>query len=401
MSSKRVTMTPALEAKIRSAIGDPQADTSKLVVFEARALSTEPIQRKGGFYQNAQFSRSTLGQMSDLINTPGKALPLQIMHDNNMLPVGKVFSGTLMDMPNGQTELRVQFYIPSDKTQLLSDIENALIDEVSVGVLTQKALCSECGFDFFGDNAFVNLLTLTCENDHTIGQDGVHINATGLKDWAELSLVGRGAAKDAKILSRAKQAMSEDTQQRLAASGIPMDARLITVNHKLEASATSNQTSKGDLSMDKDTLALFQAKSDEVATLKAQLSTATTEKTGLEAQVATLTATIATKDGEIANLKEANTNAATLAAKVTETETKLTDAAAKLLPHAKAALTASGVADADLPTDLTAMLALIETKGLKLHQVFGAEPKLVEAKAGGQDSEKNAELRNEAFKTKR
>ena len=392
-------MSSEIEARIRAAVGDDSLDTSSFAVYEARALSTEAI-KQPGFFNKARFNRSTLAEMVELLNTPGKAIPLQIMHDNEVLPVGRVFSASLHDLPNGESEVRVQFYLPPSKSNLISDIDNSIIDEVSVGVLTKKALCSECEFDYFGPEAtFSNFMNLTCDNDHTIGEDGVHIRAIGLRDWAELSLVNRGAAKDAKILSRAKQAMSEDTVKKLAASAVPMEAQLFTTTNKLEAKASDKQNSKGDLSMDKETLALFQAKTEEAVTLKAKLGEAETKLSGLEDKVAELTATNETLTSEIATLKEASENAAELSAKVTETEKQMTEAVEKLLPHAKAALTASGVADADLPKDLAGLFSTIETAGLKLHQVFGSEPKAVEAKLGTKEVN-TSQFRNEAFKTR-
>lgn len=397
--SKRVSITPEIEAKIRASVGDPNLDVSNFAVFEARALSTEALKRNNGLYAKARITPSTLHQMSDSINTPGKSIALQIMHENNLLPVGRVFSGTVMQMPNlSDLELRTQFYIPNDKANIIADIENSVVDEVSVGMLTNHAFCSVCEFDFLGDEAdFMNVMTATCGNDHTMGVDGAHTRLVGLKDWAELSLVNRGAAKDAKILSRAKQAMSKDMAERLAASNTPLDARLLTVNTKLEASASGNN--KGDLSMEKETLALLQAKAEEIATVKVELAQATKDNAGLTAKVAELTASLTAKDVELKALKEAQgTDAATLTAKVTAVETKLSAAAEKLLPHAEAALIASGVAKADLPKDVEALLSLIEEKGLKLHQIFANPARADASKSGANESDDS--FRSQAFKLK-
>lgn len=384
MSSKAIKITNEIADKLKAAIGDEGVDVAKFNVYECVTLTTEPIGHKSGFYQGATFTRETLRQMADLINTPGKALPMQIMHDTNSLPVGRVFSGQLFERPNGHTELRTLFYIPKDKVDLVNDIDNAVIDEVSVGVMTHKALCSECGFDYFGPEAtLANYFTLTCNEDHTIGSNGVHVRCTGLKDWAELSLVNRGAARDAKILSRAKQGMSKDTVDRLAASsGTTFDARLLILNNKLEASA-STKTSNGDYKMDKETLALIQAKADEVAGLNAKLTEADKITKAKDAEIATLTATINTQNTEIATLKAGDAEKADLALKVANSEKLMNEVTAKLLPHAKASLTASGVAEVDLPNDFAALLSIIEKNGYKLHQIFGAEPK---SDAGKQDA---------------
>jgi hypothetical protein len=397
MSSKQVQMTAEIEAQLRAAIDDQTFDVSKVAVFEARALSTQPIQRKSGFHKGARVSHSTLTQMAQFLNTPGKAVPLQIMHNNEVLPVGKVFAANIMEMSTGDTELRTLFYIPKDKTQLISDIESSLIDEVSVGLMTDKAICSECDFDYFGKDAdIMNFYTLTCSEGHVIGEDGTHVRLVGMKDWGELSLVGRGAAKDAKIFSRAKQAMGKDAVDRLAASGSPVDARVLTVNYKLEAQA-SNETNKGDSSMDKETLALFQANVTELTTTKSDLTATVTKLTATEAELAEVKTQLSAKETELNTLKAANEQATELAAKVTGLETEMTELSNALLPHAKAALIASGVAETDLPNTALAMIKVVEEKGLKLHQVFASEPKSDGSKAG---VEKQIQLRNDAFKTR-
>lgn len=400
MSSKRIKITPEIQAFIRSAVGDPSLDTSNFAVFEASTLSTQPIQRKSGFHQNARVSATTLAQMANLVNTPGKALHLQIMHQNEMLPVGRVFRAQLLQTDTGDTELRTMFYLPSDKTQLISDIENALIDEVSVGLLTDHAFCSECEFDFFGpDASFSNFMTLTCANDHTIGDNGTHVRLVGMKDFAELSLVNRGAAKDAKILSRAKQVMGQDAVEKLAASATPMDARIVTINRKLEAFASGN-SNKGDLSMDtKEFLATLQAKTDEVAAANVKVTALTGENGTLTAKVTELTAALAAKDTEFSEFKKsAGVDKETLVANAQKAEKELKDAAEKLLPHAKAALVASGVAETSLPSTLTALLAMIEEKGLKLHQVFGSADA---GKTDVKDTSGDNDARKAAFKLNR
>ena len=147
-------------------------DISTFAVFEARMLSTEPVSQKG-FHDGARVSRSTLVEMEEFVNTSGTNIPLQTMHDTRVLPVGRVFSAKIRDLPTGETELIGRFYIAASdnfKKSLIADIESSTIDEVSVGLLAKHAFCSECGFDYFGEDAdFINILTMTCDKDHTIG----------------------------------------------------------------------------------------------------------------------------------------------------------------------------------------------------------------------------------------
>lgn len=402
--SKRLEMTPEIEAQIRLSVGDENLNVTNLAVFETRTLSTKPIQRKAGMFAGARPSVGTLQQMADLVNAPGGAIHMQIMHDTGVLPVGRVFKGSLYDMGNGDVELRTLFYIPTDKTQLVSDIENSVIDEVSVGLMTEHLYCSECDFDYLGEDASImNRLTLTCENDHVIGQNGVHVKMVGVAAWPELSLVNQGAAKDAKILSRAKQNMGQKTMERLAASNTPLESRLFMASLKME-DKTDVKNPKETSKMDEKVMALLQAKADEVATGKAELAKVVGENTTLSATVADLTAKLSAAMTEIDTLK-ADPAKAELSAKLAEAEevkTKLSDAANKLLPHVKAALVASGEVETDLEKlDFAAMLALVETKGYKLHQLVGTLPKTNGTKTDAKD-EANAEFskhRQEAFKT--
>ncbi len=401
--SKRVIMTPKIAEKIRLAIGDGEADVSNFVVFEARSLTTEPLNKRG-FYNKAQVAVSTLNDMAKLLNQPGKAIPLQIMHETQLLPVGKIFSAEVFPMANGHTELRTQFYLPSDKEDIIRDIENSVIDEVSVGFLAEKVMCSECGFDYFGPEAsFSNMYNLECNEGHVIGEAGVHVRLVGVNDWAELSLVNRGAARDAKILSRAKQAMSQDTVNRLAASAISLDARITTVNSPLEAAA-SNTLNNGDNKMDKEFLLSLEAKVTETVELKHTLAKVEGEKTQLAATVSDLTTQLTAANEQIRLLKENQTaDQAKLAADLSEANTKMEQAVEKLSAHAKAALTASGAVEADLPTDLVELVSMIEEKGLKLHQVIGTEPKADAAKSVDLSANASAyeARRKEAFKITR
>src|SRR5690606_17876502 len=105
--------------------------------------------------------------------------------------------------------------------EVLAKVDSAVVDEVSVGLLTQHAFCSECDFDYFGPEAtFTNIVMATCDQGHEIGVDGVHAKLVGLVDWAELSLVGSGAARNAKVLPKAKHSFKKETLDKLAADGV-------------------------------------------------------------------------------------------------------------------------------------------------------------------------------------
>lgn len=389
---KKVSVTSKIIDMLRLVLGDPEADPNKFSIFETRMLSTEPLS-KGGFWNKARVTASTLKEMQTKLQAEGGAVPLQIMHNTGVLPVGKVFHGEVMPMDNGETELRGLMLVANDEQKIISDIENSIVDEVSVGILTTHAFCSECEFDYFGKDASLeNFFSLTCDNGHVIGQEGVHVRLSGLEQFSELSLVGKGAAKNAKILPRSKQTLSKETQDRLAAVGgpLPADARFLNASFKMSELL---QPKKGDEQMDKELI-------EKLSTLSSDLATAKLSLTASEARVADLVAQLAAATKKVADLEAAQgQTAADLTLKADKAEQNLAAAAEKLLPHAKAALVASGTAEADLPKDVMAMLTMIEAKGLKLHQVFGAEPNATAVKVDLKTELSVEDRRKEAFKT--
>ena len=403
MSGKLVPMTEALSNDIKRSVGDPELDTSKLQVFETIALSTRPIKRNWGMYNGARPSVSLLKEMADFISKEGNAVPLQIMHNNEVLPIGRVVGGQVVDNGLGDSELRAPFYVSPNREDLIVDIKNSIIDEVSVGLSTKHAFCSECGVDFLGDTPdIVAILSGECPNGHIMGQDGAHVNLVGLQDWYELSLVGRGASTKAKILSRVKQSTGKDSFKKLAASGAPLDAMILTANFKLEEANSSNNT--GDPEMDfKELMASLTAKTDENAVLKANEIQSKNSIEALNKSVSDLTASIAEKDATIAELKASNKDEdkEKLIASGKEAEKKLGDAAEKLRSHAKAALIASGATETDLDAlDAVQLVELIEAKGLKVHQAVGAVSD-GSKKDVAADNAAVVSFRNEAFKTNR
>ena len=393
--SKQIQMTAEIEAQIKASVNDANLDVSKLAVFEARTLSTKPI-KKYGLFNGARVSTGTLQQMSDMVSAKGGAIPMQIMHNTDVLPVGRVFSAQLNNMDTGDVELVSLFYIPKDKAELVNDINNSVIDEVSVGLLTDHAFCSECNFDYFGEEAdFMNRVNLTCNEGHTIGEKGVHVKLVGVASWSELSLVNRGAAKDAKILSRAQLNMNADTMKKLAASSVPLETRFLTESYKMDKINLKETTT-----MDKEVFGMLQASATEMAAVKLELSTKDTALKAVTTEKEALQASLTAAQTELDALKASAPEQATLLAAAKETETKLTAAVEKLVPHVKAALVASGEVETDLESkDVTALLELVESKGLKLHQVFGEKAKTDGTKTDDKKAAEFSAYQKEAFRT--
>lgn len=292
--SKKVALTDRIKGLIAKAT-DEAVDPSTVTVFECIAINTLPVTKRGTLYHGARLDAATLSEMATFLNEGG-LVPLHVMHEDGILPVGRVFYAETGQTPFGESELRTLFYLPNSETELIAKVDTAVVDEVSIGFMPKTLSCCKCGFDFLGkDSTFENIWNLTCNNEHTIGEDGVFNYARGLANWMELSLVGRGAANKAKIVGRTKQLLGESEYNRLAASG-----------HKPET-LTLFATATKEPSMDIDKLI------GQLSDAKATSQTQAAQITGLQASITALTA-------ERDELKTAN---ATLAAKETPDATKL------------------------------------------------------------------------------
>lgn len=366
---KQVEKTAGLIKEIQRSVGDPNLDTSNFAVFETRLVSTAPIDKKG-FHDGARLSRNTLVEMAEFVNADSSTLPLQIMHDKDVLPVGRVFSATVSELPTGESELEGLFYIAKTdefKTSLIADIESSTIDEVSVGILTEHAFCSECNFDYFGEESdFSNIWSLTCNDGHTIGEKGCHVRLVGMDTFSELSLVNRGASTGAKIRSSDKHKIefSHETIKRLAASGMPTELHYCQLDTKL----SKTKTPIGDLNMPGIEVAEFAAINKSLGKVEVELSLA-------NEQIVTLEASLEAKAVELKESKDLQAKGAVeLKAENEKLEAELSGISGLVFDDLKAALVASGETEADVPETLPAMLSMIKDKGLKLHQLFGAEP---------------------------
>lgn len=368
-------------------------DTAGLAVFEARSLTTEPISQ-AGFFNGARVSHGTLSEMAAFLAQDGKAIPLMTMHNKQMLPIGRIFKASTFSMANGETELRSLFYIPADKASFAQDIEQALIDEVSVGVETQHAFCSECEFDYMGKDATImNFLNMECANGHTVGEDGAHVRMVGLSAWKEQSLVARGAAKDAKILAYGKQKLASDNPTQLAANGISRSAFSVQANFSLDSEIKFKPKEN---KMPGIEIELAEKNSQ----LTAKLALADKSVTDLTASNTKLTADLAAAVAKVTTLEAAQSgDIKTLTAAKDKAEADLKTATDALKPHLEAAMVAGGLAQDKVPADFSAMLEMVTKTGLKLHQIVGAGS--FKSDTTKTDAENNAaadKQRREAYK---
>jgi len=320
LRQKQVEITDEIVAQIEQ-VTKTSIDRNNIIVFEAAALSTEPLHKRGSIYHEARAVRSTLEDMVQRLNSGEESVPLHTMHmQSNELPKGRVFQARISDEPNGSSVLRAMFYLPLSERELIEKINLSILDEVSVGLKSKQALCSKCGFDFFGPEAdFMNLMTQTCDNDHIIGEDGMHLKLVGIDRWMELSLVSRGASDKPKILSRVKNLVSKVEQDRMAADGKPLEALCLFTSTAMETPQMADKTETKD----------FDAK----AAIEA-----------LEAKITELTENLASKDKEPDAELQAQLDAAN--ARVAELE-----AAADPEPDLQAQLDAANARIAELEAE--------------------------------------------------
>lgn len=285
--AKRLVLNDSLKAAIIAAAGDADFDFNKIVAYESVAASTRPITQRSSPYHDARMTETYLREMASSLTS--NSVTLQIMHNNEMLPIGKVFLADVFEAEAGHFELNAAFYLESD-SEYVSKLDLSIIDEVSVGTMAKHAYCSQCDFDYMTDPIY--LYYRECPNDHVLGQEGVHLRLTNMDFWKELSLVNKGASSKPKILGSAKQRLGQEGYRSLAASnsqldlmylastptlkpetkpqtGAPMDPAMLELAQKTGRLESEKQVLEASLSTTKQSLETAQAK---VVDLEAQLA---------------------------------------------------------------------------------------------------------------------------------
>lgn len=349
---KQITITPDIQRLISNAVG-PDVDSSKFAIFEAIALNTLPLPGKDGtLFEKARISQLTLQQMADSINS-GKHLPLISNHDTDDTPKGRVFYAEVLMSDMGDPELRTLFYIDETEETIRAKLNAGSLDEVSVSFLASQILCSECGFDYRGEDAtYSHLAERTCENGHTIGESGVHARLVGLSVFTELSLVSRGAADTPKIVGKSQSKLAAPLQQ-LAAKGFEVD--------KLYLSA-----SRGENRVDMDKLVT------DLSDAKAQVTVLTASDTAAKAQVTTLEASNAdlTTRLEAAETALEEAKAASKQTELDAANTELTEAKAVLGDIFTRLATAAGEKEPTVPETIADIKLGIEKHQSKLTAIL-------------------------------
>ena len=340
---KQIQKTEAITAFLKLSLGST-ADIESLRVYEAIALNTRPIRKSHPLYRGAIAERSLLLEMAAALAIESR--PIQIMHDDEPLPIGRVFHGQVLDK-GSESELRVLFFLDPTANTEATKIEAGSVDQVSVSVLSKQIISNKSGFDFLGPEAtFEHVWTGTDPDGNVMGEDGAYARLVGLDKFFELSLVGMGGAQNARIVPR-EQSHFGSSYQKLAASGLDPNAYVLTATTR-----TENMDLEKLVGQLTDTKVELAGKNSEIATLTAQLSTSAARVTELEAQVAA-----AGDGGTILAEKETE-----LVAANTAKDTAVADAAAALTALqgvAKKVLAAAGKPDAEVPATVAEVEALI------------------------------------------
>lgn len=364
---KQVEKTPDIVAKLQKAVGDG-VDTSNHAVFEAIALNSLPIRKKHPLYNGAVHSTPFLQEMALALNA--ESLPIYLMHDSEApTPFGRAFFAEVSD-----GELRTLFFV--DKAahpDVVGKLDNGTVDQVSVSVLPKAAVCSECGFDFLGPESdlFDNILSGTDPKGHVMGETA-HVIPQGLDTWNELSLVGRGGARNARIVNRDDQKLAgSPTIKRLAASGVGVDIATLV--------ATAESSS---MDLTKLVAELSDAKAAKIV-VDGKVTELTAQLTAAQTQVTDLTAKLATAEKKEGFVAQADLDAAVVA----------------LRDVAKKVLVASGKIDAETKDfDVATCVATIDetSKTIAAKLVAGGKSE----DGAGASAEKLAAVTSSAFRVR-
>ncbi len=314
--AKRIPITDAIKSAIIRVNAGSEIDFDGIAVYETRTVNTLTLRKRGGLYENARIDKSVLEGMVEYLNNSVEGVPMHLMHDTKMLNVGKAFRAMMSQRKDNHWEVTSQFYVPLEETKLVARLDTGTVDQVSVGLLAKEVKCSHCDFDW-RQAGMRELMDLTCKNDHTVGKDGVHVvSQGGLEKWFELSLVDSGAANDARITSAsASKFVDNGDVYRLAAN-----------NQNQHETTPALIANLGEIFNEEDT----DMDEDKVKELITAALSANAEKVTEDTATA-VAAAVAPKDVEIAQLtaKVAELEGqvdADAAAKLAETETKLTAA---------------------------------------------------------------------------
>lgn len=323
---------------MRDAFG-PDVAVENIAVFESIALNTLPLRRANGILKGARFTASTLPLVAQAINK--ESAPVQKLHSPSDLPSGRMFYCEVVD-----DEMRSLFTVTDPA--IVEEINNGTIDQTSVGMQSKHMNCSACGFDYQSPGAWENRYLLTCDQGHTIGEDGVFVWLDGCEAFLEYSLVGKGAVNGARIVGPSEQKLSKNERYKLAASASADGFGIF------QLTVTPKETPNVDLSalLGKHELTLI-----DKADLTVKLAASEGHRAAAEALVAKLTSDLATANAQLASVE--NETVATLKAENVA-------AVASLQAEATLILTALGKPNEPLKASVPELVAQIAEHRIQL-----------------------------------
>ncbi|MBD9544267.1 hypothetical protein IB276_33010 [Ensifer sp. ENS04] len=332
---KQIEKTQRIRDLLTASAGD--VDIDALRVYEAIAFNTLPIRKEHFLYKGARADRNFLLEMAAELKRESR--PVQIQHDKEPLPIGRVFHGEVKDT-GVDSELRVLFFLDPTADAQATKIEAGTVDQVSVSVMPKQLLNSKSGFDYLGPEATSEHRWTGVDSEgNQLGKSGVYAQMRGLANFWEMSLVGQGGAQNARIVTRDKSHFGE-SYERLAASGI--DPNSLVLN------ATATKETPMDISA---FVADLTAKTADLTKAQIDLAAANTKTTALEATIVERDATIVDLNAQLEAAKAADVAGITAGRDA---------AVAALSAVAKNVLTKVGKLDVELPTDVAALSALID-----------------------------------------
>lgn len=360
--AKRVELTERIKQALTKR---GVTEFEKVAVFECTAASTRPINQKWSIFHNAKMTPDMLRAMSQYLET--ESVPLMQLHNNYALPTGQMLYGDTFEA-GFDTELNVLFYVDADSDEA-TKIDLGIIDEVSVGAEAKRACCSKCGFDFFASDKTRSQLIWerTCDNDHTLGQDGTHLILDGVQKWGETSLVAKGASSRPKILPIDSQKLANDENyKRLAANGINPD--LFTVRAST-IQPTPPSTQEDDTMEAKELLAQLTQTTTElgaaqanVTNMRAELTQLRTKNTELTTQLAAAQTAPSTRETEL------TTQLSTVTQELNDVKSSKTVAVNFISEHYKKACALLSQ-DPKEDVSLEDMISVVTDARLALHQI--------------------------------
>lgn len=319
---KRIPLTEDIKRMITASIGS-EPNWEQIAVFETAAVTGRPINQRYSIYDGAVVQVDAMEAMAQHLNG-GKFVPLHLLHEQRWsLPSGRVFQGKVGYDDENIPQLHNLFYIDiSDEAgkSLAAKVDNGTIEEVSVGFMAEKLLCSACNFDFMQDEDAI--WARTCANGHVLGMGDHHLKLSGLKSYLELSLVSKGASTGAKILGEKKRLLASQFESLAASCHNP---------ERLVLFASPTLADEVDMKEIEKLQAALAELTATVSGLKTQVDEQATKLTAADAAAQELTTKLASAEETItaqaAKIEEQATQLTAvgeLTTKVSELETKLT-----------------------------------------------------------------------------